>query len=72
MPGSTKTGAAKKRSAKTGLPPGFLIHIGEKHAENVKITLREYDESYFREKEITTSGRGSAPSRQGGRHLDSY
>ncbi|MBA4422770.1 MAG: magnesium and cobalt transport protein CorA [Syntrophus sp. (in: bacteria)] len=52
MPG--KTGTAKKRSAKTGLPPGFLIHIGEKHSEKAKITLREYDETYFREKEIST------------------
>jgi len=54
MPGYTQTNAAKKKSAKTGLPPGFLIHIGEKHAENVKITLSEYDESYLREKEIST------------------
>jgi magnesium transporter len=45
-------GAAKKRSAKTGLPPGALIHIGEKHAEKAKITLCEYDGSHFREKEI--------------------
>jgi magnesium transporter len=54
MPGNTKVGAAKKRSAKTGFPPGFLIHIGEKHAEKVKITLREYDETFFREKEVST------------------
>ncbi len=54
MPGNTKAGAVKKRSTKTGHPPGFLIHIGEKHAEKVKITLREYDETFFREKEITT------------------
>lgn len=54
MPGDTKTGPAKKRSAKTGLPPGFLIHIGEKHAEKAKITLCEYNESSFREKEIST------------------
>ncbi len=54
MPRDAKTGATKKRSAKTGLPPGFLIHIGEKHAEKAKITLCEYDESHFREKEIST------------------
>ena len=47
-------GATKKRSAKTGLPPGALIHIGEKHAEKAKITLCEYDESHFKEKEIHT------------------
>ena len=44
----------RRRSAKTGLPPGALIHIGEKHAEKAKITLCEYDESHFKEKEIQT------------------
>jgi len=48
------SGATKKRSAKTGLPPGALIHIGEKHAEKAKIILCEYDESHFKEKEIHT------------------
>jgi magnesium transporter len=47
-------GSKKKISAKTGLPPGALIHIGEKHAERAKITLCEYDESHFNEKEIHT------------------
>jgi len=45
-------GATKKRSAKAGLPPGTLIHIGEKHAGKAKIILCEYDESHFAEKEI--------------------
>ncbi|MEK6654075.1 MAG: CorA family divalent cation transporter, partial [Thermodesulfobacteriota bacterium] len=44
----------KRRSAKTGLPPGALIHIGERHAEKAKITLCEYDESRFEEREIHT------------------
>jgi magnesium transporter len=47
-------GSKKKISAKTGLPPGALIHIGEKHAERAKITLCEYDDSHFNEKEIHT------------------
>jgi magnesium transporter len=47
-------GAAKKRSAKTGLPPGALIHIGEKHAEQAKLTLCEYDGSHLQEKEVAT------------------
>jgi len=54
MAGDAKTGETKKRSVKTGLPPGFLIHIGERHAEKVKITLCQYDESSFWEKEIST------------------
>ncbi len=47
-------GATKKRSAKAGLPPGALVHIGEKHAEKAKITLCEYGESHFHQQEIVT------------------
>jgi magnesium transporter len=47
-------GAAKKRSAKAGLPPGALVHIGERHAEKAKITLCEYGESRFNQREIVT------------------
>lgn len=42
----------KRASKKAGLPPGALIHIGEKKTEKVKITLIEYDEGKFQEKEI--------------------
>ncbi len=45
-------GTTKKRSAKAGLPPGALVHIGEVHADRAKITLCEYDESHFKEREI--------------------
>ncbi|MBU3966694.1 MAG: magnesium/cobalt transporter CorA [Euryarchaeota archaeon] len=44
----------KKRSTKTGLPPGVLIHIGEKKVELVKINILEYDENQFEEKEVKT------------------
>ena len=43
-----------KRTIKAGLPPGTLVHIGEKKAETPKITLMDYDEVYFQEKEIKT------------------
>ena len=42
----------KKRSKKAGLPPGTLVHIGEKKAETPKITLIDYDESHFQEREV--------------------
>jgi len=42
----------KKRSRKAGLPPGTLIHIGEKKTERLKITIIDYDESQFQEKEF--------------------
>ncbi|MFQ6127191.1 MAG: hypothetical protein ACE5R6_21670 [Candidatus Heimdallarchaeota archaeon] len=41
----------KKRSEKTGLPPGTLIHVGEKKTERVRITIIDYDEAQFQEKE---------------------
>lgn len=44
----------KKRSKKAGLPPGTLIHIGDKKTEEVKITIMEYDETKFFEKEVKT------------------
>lgn len=44
----------KKRSKKAGLPPGTLIHIGEKKTEEVKITIMEYDEERFLEREVKT------------------
>lgn len=44
----------KKRSTKTGLPPGALIHIGEKKAEKIKISFLDYDEIQIEEKEVKT------------------
>lgn len=44
----------KKRSIKTGLPPGTLIHIGRKKAEKIKISVLSYDEFQFEEKEART------------------
>ena len=42
----------KKRSKKAGLPPGTLVHIGEKRAEESKITVIDYDEANFQEREV--------------------
>ena len=44
----------KKRSAKIGLPPGALIHIGERKTEKVRIRILDYDEAQFEEKEAKT------------------
>jgi len=42
-----------KRSSKTiGLPPGSLVHVGEKRTAKVKITVIDYDEKNFEEKEV--------------------
>jgi magnesium transporter len=42
---------ANRRSRKAGLPPGSLIHVGEKKAEKTKITVIDYDEQSFQQKE---------------------
>lgn len=42
----------QKRSRKAGLPPGTLVHIGEKRSETVKITVFDYDESHFQERPV--------------------
>lgn len=42
----------KKRSEKSGLPPGTLLHIGDKKMETTRISLMDYDESHFLEKEV--------------------
>ncbi len=46
--------SSEKRSVKTGLPPGSLIHIGRKKVDVVQISLIEYNEKDFaNHKEIT-------------------
>ena len=44
----------KKRSTKVGLPPGSLVHIGERKTDKVTITILNYDEMQFQEKEAKT------------------
>jgi magnesium transporter len=41
----------KKRSRKKGLPPGTLVHIGERKSEKVRISIIDYNEENFQEKE---------------------
>lgn len=41
-----------RRSKKAGLPPGSLVHVGEKKTEDVKITVIEYDETRLQESSI--------------------
>jgi magnesium transporter len=41
-----------RRSKKSGLPPGTLVHIGEKRTGATTITLFEYDASHCRESKV--------------------
>ena len=34
------------------MPPGTLVHIGKERTESVKITVIDYDEQTFQEKEV--------------------
>jgi magnesium transporter len=43
-----------KRSAKAGLPPGTLVHVGVKPDQPTKLTLMEYDEEKFSEHEVAS------------------
>jgi magnesium transporter len=43
----------QKRSRKAGLPPGTLVHIGDRKPETVKITVFDYDENHFHERQVT-------------------
>ena len=42
----------KEKSKKVGLPPGSIVHIGNKRDEKVKITIVDYSEAKFQEKEV--------------------
>jgi magnesium transporter len=42
----------KKSSKKAGLPPGTLVHIGEKLTEKTRISVVEYNGQDFQEKEL--------------------
>ncbi|RPI18772.1 MAG: magnesium/cobalt transporter CorA [Ignavibacteriae bacterium] len=43
----------KARSKKAGMPPGTLIHIGEKKPDKTIINVIDYDENKITEKQIT-------------------
>jgi magnesium transporter len=48
--------AVSKRSDKSGLPPGTLVHVGVPRAEEPRITAMVYDGSQLLEEELETIG----------------
>lgn len=44
----------RKTSHKAGLPPGALVHVGERKAESVRISIIDYDQTSFQEKQVQT------------------
>jgi len=44
----------KKVSEKAGLPPGSLVHIGERKTEKIRIQVIDYDETHLEERDFAT------------------
>ena len=42
----------KKGSKKAGLPPGTVVFVGEKKVEEIRITIIDYDENHYAEREV--------------------
>jgi len=42
----------KKSSKKAGLPPGTVVFIGERKVEEIRITIIDYDEHQYAEREV--------------------
>jgi magnesium transporter len=47
-------GREATRAPKRGLPPGSLVHVGERKVEKTRITVIDYDADHFLEKEVAT------------------
>ncbi len=43
---------SKDRGRKSGLPPGSMVHVGERRTQSVQISLFHYDEANVLEKEV--------------------
>ncbi len=43
----------KRRAKRAGLSPGTLVHVGEQKTARVRVTLIDYDEQQYAEKEVT-------------------
>jgi magnesium transporter len=47
-----KKKSVKRHSQKAGMPPGTLMHIGERMLESVRITILDYDQQHLQEKQV--------------------
>jgi magnesium transporter len=52
----------QKRSKKTGLPPGSLVHIGERKSEQVTVTVFQYSSATLEERQVEQLDRLSPPA----------
>jgi magnesium transporter len=51
-----RRGTKKRRSRKAGLPPGTLVHIGERTSEQTRVRVLAYDEGSCTERELDSIG----------------
>ena len=49
-----RTKRVKKSSKKAGLPPGTLVHVGEKKVDSVRVTYLDYDQKDVEVKQVST------------------
>ncbi len=50
--GESMAKSTVKRSRKTGLPPGSLVHIGRERSEKTRVSVVDYTQDTFEEREI--------------------
>ncbi len=60
----------ERLAAKEGQSPGTLVHIGERMTETVRISVIDYDENNFLEKEVAAVEDCFPFSGHGDGHLD--
>ena len=51
-PKTTRPKRVKRQSKKAGLPPGTLVHVGDRKIESVRVTYLDYDENNVVEKQV--------------------
>lgn len=56
----------KSRAHTIGLPPGSLVHIGDKKRESALITLIDYSEDFFERREINKNELSNLKARESG------
>ncbi len=49
---SNKPRLVKPRAKKSGLPPGTLVHVGDKKVESIRITLLDYNPTNAEERQV--------------------
>ncbi|KPK45322.1 MAG: magnesium transporter [Phycisphaerae bacterium SG8_4] len=53
-PRTKKPQQVGRRSKKAGLPPGTLVHVGDRKVESVRVTYLDYDENNVEAKQVST------------------